>query len=400
VAQLATGVSRLLRHEESPEEELDRLRRLEAVERLLPAFFQVLDVREIFDRVSAITGDVVPHEFASVGVFNDELTEVTIGPREYTGPMPYPPSQTSAWLCRFLKDLLAHPIDRDRDSAANQGARSSIRIAIRLGGTVIGALNYSSRRPSCYGALDLTIGRRVADYVALAMSHQRLAEEGRRAAGGTLFLDEVGEMSLTAQAKLLRVLEVREFQRLGGTRVLRSDARLVAATNLDLERAIQQGKFREDLFFRLHVFAIPLPALRDRPDDIAILSDAFLAEFAQQFGRPPAGISIAARRMLMSHWWPGNVRELRNCLERAAILCEGGLIAPEHLWFTGRARPAGSGPSATAAPSPPAQDLGSVEKTMIEQALAAARFNKSQAARGLGLSRPQLYSRMRKHGLT
>src|SRR5262245_29497972 len=152
-----------------------------------------------------------------------------------------------------------------------------------------------------------------------------------QAAGGTLFLDEVGEMSLPVQAKFLRVLQEKEFQRLGGTRVLRSDARIVAATNRDLERAITQGQFREDLYYRLNVFAIELPALRERRDDILPLCEAFLAELSQQFGRPPAGVSQEARRLLLEYHWPGNVRELRNSLERAAILCEGGLITPEHL---------------------------------------------------------------------
>ena len=152
-----------------------------------------------------------------------------------------------------------------------------------------------------------------------------------QAAGGTLFLDEVGEMSPSAQAKLLRVLQEREFQRLGGTRVLKTNARIVAATNRDLQKAIARGQFREDLFYRLNVFAIHLPALRDRREDILPLTEAFLDEIGRAFGRPPAGISREAQRALMEDHWPGNVRELRNVLERAAILCDGGLIAAEHL---------------------------------------------------------------------
>jgi transcriptional regulator with GAF, ATPase, and Fis domain len=152
-----------------------------------------------------------------------------------------------------------------------------------------------------------------------------------QAAGGTLFLDEVGEMSPSAQAKFLRVLQEREFQRLGGTRVLRADARVVAATNRDLQKGIANGHFREDLYYRLNVFAIRLPALRERPDDILPLSDAFLVEIGRGLGTPPAGISRDARRQLTEYHWPGNVRELRNVLERAAILCDGGLITAEHL---------------------------------------------------------------------
>src|SRR5262249_35079549 len=147
-----------------------------------------------------------------------------------------------------------------------------------------------------------------------------------QAAGGTLFLDEVGEMSLPAQAKFLRVLQEREFQRLGGTRWLKRDARIVAATNRDLQKAIAQGVFREDLYYRLNVFAIRLPALRERLDDVLPLVDAFLGEYGRSLGRPPSGISRDAREGLRGYHWPGKRRGLPNILERAAILCEGGLI--------------------------------------------------------------------------
>ena len=233
------------------------------------------------------------------------------------------------------------------------------------------------------------------------------------AAGGTLFLDEVGEMSLPAQAKFLRVLQEREFQRLGGTRVLRSEARVVAATNRDLSRAIANGQFREDLYYRLNVFAIRLPALRDRPDDILPLAEAFLTEIGRGLGPPPGGISKDAREMLVASQWPGNVRELRNILERAAILCEGGLITAEYLGLNlvapVRVAPApvvaavAATPAAPALPvaAPPssAEDLATIEKAMIDTALQNARFNKSKAAKALGMTRHQLYIRMRKHGL-
>jgi transcriptional regulator with GAF, ATPase, and Fis domain len=225
-----------------------------------------------------------------------------------------------------------------------------------------------------------------------------------------LFLDEVGEMAPAAQAKFLRVLQEREFQRLGGTRVLRTDARIVAATNRDLQKAIANGQFREDLYYRLNVFAIRLPALRDRRDDVLPLSEAFLKEIGRGLGRPPAGISRDARQLLLDYHWPGNVRELRNILERAAILCDGGLVAAEHLAITPVAAaappaaprradnpPASEAPRA-AAPAAPAGDLQSMERTMIEQVLQSARFNRSKAARALGLTRHQLYLRMRKYG--
>jgi transcriptional regulator with PAS, ATPase and Fis domain len=227
-----------------------------------------------------------------------------------------------------------------------------------------------------------------------------------QAAGGTLFLDEVGEMSPSAQAKLLRVLQEREFQRLGGTRVLRTDVRIVAATNRNLPRAIAAGQFREDLYYRLNVFAIQLPALRDRRDDILPLTDAFLAEIGRGIGRPAAGISNDARHGLIGYHWPGNVRELRNVLERATILCDGGLITSEHLALTVAAPPAPPAINAPAAGDAagfavPAciSDLQSMERALIEQTLQTVRFNKSKAAKALGLTRHQLYVRMRRYRL-
>jgi transcriptional regulator with PAS, ATPase and Fis domain len=223
-----------------------------------------------------------------------------------------------------------------------------------------------------------------------------------QAAGGTLLLDEVGEMSAPAQAKFLRVLQEREFQRLGGTRTLRADVRIIAATNRDLGRAAATGQFREDLYYRLNVFAIRLPPLRERRDDILPLVDAFLADIGRGLGHPPAGISHDARQRLTDYDWPGNVRELRNLLERAAILCDGGLITAEHLSL-GAPGPAAAVAAFEPAPrsaSPPASGLlHDIERTMIAQALERARYNKSKAARALGLSRQQLYLRLRKHGL-
>ena len=219
-----------------------------------------------------------------------------------------------------------------------------------------------------------------------------------QAAGGTLFLDEVGEMSPSAQAKFLRVLQEREFQRLGGTRVLRSDVRIIAATNRDLPRGIAEGSFREDLYYRLNVFAIALPPLRDRRDDIMPLCDALLAEVAVGAVRTPAGISREAREALLDYHWPGNVRELRNVLERAAILGDGGVIGPEHLAVPAPVPVRTAHVRAVAPPPVATGDLRAMERAMIAQALHAARFNKSRAAKALGLTRHQLYVRMRRYG--
>jgi DNA-binding NtrC family response regulator len=219
-----------------------------------------------------------------------------------------------------------------------------------------------------------------------------------------LFLDEVAEMSAPAQAKFLRVLQEREFQRLGGTRTLKADIRVVAATNRDLRAAVERGAFRQDLYYRLQVFEIQLPPLRERREDILALSEAFLQEIARSLGRPPAGISREARDELLAYDWPGNVRELRNMLERAAILCEGGLITTEHLRCL-PVRPAGPTATVTWDRQQPSSvhadttDLRVIERTTIERALLDARYNKSNAAKMLGLSRKQLYSRLRHHGL-
>ena len=166
---------------------------------------------------------------------------------------------------------------------------------------------------------------------AFTSAHQAKPGQVELASGGVLFLDEVTEMSLSAQAKFLRVLQEREFQRLGGTRLLKANIRVIAATNRDLRKAVERGDFREDLFYRLGVFDIQIPPLRERPSDIVPLSETFLQEIGRSFGRPPAGLTREARQALLQYQWPGNVRELRNVLERAAILCEGALIDTSHL---------------------------------------------------------------------
>src|SRR5438876_1042692 len=240
------------------------------------------------------------------------------------------------------------------------------------------------------------------------------ARAGRleQAAGGTLFLDEVGEMSPAVQAKFLRVLQEREFQRLGGTRMLKADVRVIAATNRDLKVAMTQGAFREDLYYRLHVFAIHLPPLRERQEDILPLLEHFMEELGPAvLGRPAAGISPEAREHFLAYGWPGNVRELRNAVERALVLCEGGLINPDHLpWRVETSKHAAliplAAPTHSAAPPVtgefPAQgvDLEAMARTLIERALKQTGRNKSKAARLLGLSRGKLYTRMERFGLS
>jgi transcriptional regulator with PAS, ATPase and Fis domain len=209
------------------------------------------------------------------------------------------------------------------------------------------------------------------------------------ASGGVLFLDEVTEMSLSAQAKFLRVLQEREFQRLGGTRLLKANIRVIAATNRDLRKAVERGDFREDLFYRLGVFDIQLPPLRERPSDIVPLSETFLQEIGRSFGRPAAGLTREARQALLQYQWPGNVRELRNVLERATILSDGALIDVAHLALQPAARSSRNDTT----------DLSALEHTTIAKVLQECRGNKTKAARRLGLSRTQLHLRVRKYGL-
>jgi transcriptional regulator with PAS, ATPase and Fis domain len=207
------------------------------------------------------------------------------------------------------------------------------------------------------------------------------------ASGGVLFLDEVSEMSLPAQAKFLRVLQEREFQRLGGTRTLKANIRVIAATNRDLRKAVARGTFREDLFYRLQVFDIAIAPLRERADDILPLSEAILEELGRSFGRPPASLTRDAREALVRYDWPGNIRELRNALERAAIRCDGSIIDATHLALQPTAKPRGA----------MASDLRSLERDTIVRVLDECAWNKAQAAKRLGVTRTQLYGRMHKY---
>ena len=260
---------------------------------------------------------------------------------------------------------------------------------------------------NCAALPDQLLESELFGYEKGAFTGAAAAKPGRLelAAGGVLFLDEAGEMSPAVQAKLLRVLQEREFQRLGGTKVLKADVRVISATNRDLKQAIAKGEFREDLFYRLAVFEIRLPPLRERPEDILPLTEMFLAEFGPAIGRPVAGISREAKELLLSYPWPGNVRELKNALERAAILCEGGLITAAHLPISvsrpdsGASLPTMKAPAAGFLP-PGGVDLETVERGYVKEALRQARGNKSKAAKLLGLTRAQLYSRIEKYGLT
>jgi transcriptional regulator with PAS, ATPase and Fis domain len=223
---------------------------------------------------------------------------------------------------------------------------------------------------------------------AFTGAHQAKAGQIELASRGVLFLDEASEMSLVAQAKFLRFLQEREFQRLGGTRLQKANVRVIAASNRDLRRAVECGTFREDLFYRLQVFDIQLPALRERISDVPLLAEHFLAEFAEVMDCRPAHLAEDAREALLAHSWPGNIRELRNVLESAAILCDDGVIEPRHLSL-----------HAKITPTPSSHDLGTIERQTVENVLRETGWNKSKAARRLGLTRTQLYVRLRRYGI-
>src|SRR3989475_1538757 len=456
---------------------------------LLNVLAQSLDVQEVLARISALARQTVPHDcllfglvtedgecYRVVAVSEDDQRAALLG-TSFAPPSPGLAQEDFA-IFRNLRMLPGKTaglegLVRTASSGADvpfqwhpgppwvpMGYPSWLRLTVRLRGDVLGFLNFLSRAPDPFTEADVPPGRRIADLVALAFAHERLAEEehqrvaaqeraarldarvasltaeleaegrhapvgsskqwrdvlgqaakvagaettvlltgesgtgkevvahlihrgsrraegpfvalncaalpealleselfgyekgaftgavsaraGRleQAAAGTLFLDEVGEMSPAVQAKFLRVLQEREFQRLGGTRMPQAHVSVIAATNRDLQVAMAEGGCREDLYYRLHVFAIHLPPLRERKEDILPLLEHFVQQLGPVvLGRPAAGISREARAHFLAYAWPGNVRELRNAVERALILCEGGLINPEHLpWYAESAK--------------------------------------------------------------
>lgn len=217
-----------------------------------------------------------------------------------------------------------------------------------------------------------------------------------QADGGTIFLDEVGELSLTMQAKLLRVLQEKAFERVGGSRPVKIDVRIIAATNRDLGEMVQNGTFREDLFYRLNVFPLTIPALRDRGTDVITLADHFVTVFATENNKSVKRISTPALNMLMSYHWPGNVRELENVMERAVILSEGEVIHAYDLPPSLQT----SRESGTVLGGTLEARMRALEYEMIVEALKNTNGNVGEAARELGVSRRMLGVRMEKHALT
>ncbi len=511
-----------------------RRERLESLEGLLHTMAESLDIRQVFGDVSDVVRGGLPHDVLAMTSWGEDgrsFRVYALAGADITDPAFWAPTiltgddrtllHAGSYVVRDVATEIAPDSVRAR-MFGRMGIQSALRIAIPLGSGIFGSLFFLSRQTEAFSDDDIMFARRVAHHLALALSHQRLAETARRhiearetaarleaqvatltreleartghrrvighsrqwkdvlahatrvaqtettvlltgesgtgkevvarfihhgsrrshgpfvaincaalpdqlleselfghergaftgavsakpgrieqANGGVLFLDEVGEMAPAVQAKLLRVLEEREFTRLGSTRLQRVDIRVIAATNRDLHAAMRRGEFREDLYYRLGVFEIALPPLRDRREDILELADSFLEEIGESVGRPAAGISGDAKDQLIAYGWPGNVRELRNAIERAVILADGGYIRSEHLPVTSPRQASVGGsdmPSSTAFPAG-GVNLEAIERSLVVKALSQARHNKTRAAKLLGLTRAQLYSRIEKYGL-
>jgi len=234
---------------------------------------------------------------------------------------------------------------------------------------------------------------------AFTGAYERRIGRVEQAQGGTLFLDEIGEIDAATQVKLLRFLGERTFERVGSSKTLTSDVRLIAATNKDLEAQVKAGTFREDLFFRLHVVEIHLPPLRERAGDIPLLARNFLLEFAEENGKAVSDFTADALELLMNHTWPGNVRELRAALEHAVVLCRGEKISARDLPPSVRNGAAAAGTDPTRALTRPDVTVKDAEKQLIVRALKENDGNRTLAAKKIGMSRRTFHRKLHQYHL-
>ena len=307
------------------------------------------------------------------------------------------------------------PLLREALTRAAQVARTEATVLITgESGTgkelVARAIHYASPRAdgpfvalNCAAPPDTLLESELFGHERGAFTGADRQKPGRfdQAAGGTLFLDEIGELSAAVQVKLLRVLQEREYQRVGGTATLKADVRLIAATNRDLMAEMAAARFRNDLFYRLSVFNVHLPPLRQRGDDVLLLADHFIRTLAVKMGKGDVTLSRDAREVLQRHPWPGNIRELQNAIERGLIIFDGALVTTAHLTLALPSEettpPRQLEPVPLAAGSGALQDL---ERKAIIDALQRTHGHKSRAAALLGLSRFQAYSRLRRHRIS
>ncbi len=266
------------------------------------------------------------------------------------------------------------------------------------------AIHYSSPRAkkpfvkvSCAALPESLIESELFGYEPGAFTDARALKKGRfeLAHGGTIFLDEIGELTPATQVKLLRVLQEREIERLGGVQAIKVNVRVIAATNKDLEASVKEGAFREDLYYRLNVYSIYMPPLRERKTDIPLLADHFVEKHAAAHSKDVRRIATSAIDMLMSYHWPGNVRELENCIERAVLVCEGGAIHAHHLPPTLQtAEVSGTLPRQSLK-----EALDAYEKDLVQDTLKSARGNRARAARLLHTTERILAYAVKKHGI-
>ena len=266
------------------------------------------------------------------------------------------------------------------------------------------AIHYNSPRAkkpfirvSCAALPETLIEAELFGHEKGAFTGAQARKKGRfeLADGGTLFLDEIGDLSLATQVKLLRVVQEREFERLGGTTTIQTNVRLLTATNRNLEQAIAEAAFREDLYYRLNVFSIFVPPLRERKDDILLLADHFSEKYAAEHHKPIRRISTPAIDMLASYHWPGNVRELENAIERAVLVCDGQVIHGYHLPPTLQTAEA----SGTVARTSLADSVNSYEKDLIVDALKTARGNRAKAAKLLSTTERIMGYKVKKYAI-
>lgn len=278
------------------------------------------------------------------------------------------------------------------------------------------AIHYNSKRAggplivlNCAAIPENLLESELFGYEKGAFTSAEKTKKGRfeLAAGGTFFLDEISEMSAAIQAKVLRVIESRELERLGGTETIKVDLRIICATNKRLEDLVKQGKFREDLYYRISVFPINLPPLRERLEDIIPLSRYFLKRFSIKMGKSPISLTKDAEKILIQHKWEGNIRELQNVIERAVILCKGGVITPDHLpislirgLYPTKDKPQTSDNTVQFDIPPHGLSLDALEKQLVTQALEKSKNNKTKAAKLLGLTRGTFRYRLQKYGLS
>ena len=278
------------------------------------------------------------------------------------------------------------------------------------------AIHYNSNRAggplivlNCAAIPENLLESELFGYEKGAFTGAEKTKKGRfeLAVGGTFFLDEISEMSAAIQAKVLRVLEAKELERLGGTETIKVDVGIICATNKNLEDLVKTGKFREDLYYRISVFPITLPPLRERKEDIIPLSKHFLKRFSMKMGKVPISLSKEVEKLFMSHRWEGNIRELQNVIERAVILCKGNVITTEHLptsiirgWSIIEEDKHNTINSSLQFDIPPnGLSLDALEKQLVTQALEKSKNNKTKAAKLLGLTRGTFRYRLQKYGL-